>query len=143
MILPLSTYLGSSIAKFSRPTLLQICQTNTVQRLGLRSQAGQYRQERIVTNKDGSVIVAWHPQPKFPYEMTRPVPRENLKTSDSKLKVQYVEDMQELYHHKHERLQRRDLMRLTWTSKHKWFPKKHFTDLRSKLWRNQRERPYL
>ncbi len=34
-----------------------------------------YREERVATNSDGSVIVCWHPEPKFPYELTRPVPR--------------------------------------------------------------------
>jgi hypothetical protein len=42
---------------------------------GLRGQAGAYRQERVVLNEDGSVIVCWHPEPKFPFELTRPVPR--------------------------------------------------------------------
>ena len=31
--------------------------------------------ERIVTTSDGAVIVCWHPEKKFPYEFTRPVPR--------------------------------------------------------------------
>ena len=38
-----------------------------------------------------------------------------------RMNVQAVADMKELYHHKDERLQRRDLMRLTWTTKHRWF----------------------
>ena len=35
-----------------------------------------YREEKVVVNEDGSVIVCWHPEPKFPYELTQPVPRE-------------------------------------------------------------------
>ena len=97
-----------------------------------------YRDEKVVFNEDGSMIVCWHPEPKFPYEYTRPLPTQSVET-DSKLKVQAVEDMKELYHHKPERLQRRDLMRLTWTSKHMWFKQTY--------WRKQRkdpkERPYL
>ena len=31
--------------------------------------------DRIVTTSDGAVIVCWHPEKKFPYEFTRPVPR--------------------------------------------------------------------
>ena len=34
-----------------------------------------YREEKIVTNEDGSIIICWHPEPKFPYEFTQPVPR--------------------------------------------------------------------
>jgi len=97
-----------------------------------------YRDEKVVFNEDGSMIVCWHPEPKFPYEYTRPLPAQSVET-DSKLKVQAVEDMKELYHHKPERLQRRDLMRLTWTTKHMWFSNTY--------WRKQRkdpkERPYL
>ncbi len=33
------------------------------------------RQERVATNSDGSVVICWHPEPKFPYELSRPVPR--------------------------------------------------------------------
>jgi hypothetical protein len=41
---------------------------------GLRT--ANYRDERVTTNSDGSVIVCWHPEPKFPYEMSRPIPRD-------------------------------------------------------------------
>lgn len=47
---------------------------------GIRNAA--YRQERIVTNEDGSIIVCWHPEPKFPYELTQPVPR-NVATAQT------------------------------------------------------------
>ena len=70
------------------------------------------------------------------------------------MKVQAVEDMKELYHHKNERLQRRDLMRLTWTSKHRWFGKSMARKRQGDNWtpmttaeygvkRTVRERPYL
>ena len=64
------------------------------------------------------------------------------------MKVQAVEDMKELYHHKDERLQRRDLMRLTWTSKHRWFgvSSARKTVGRASYFsikRNAREKPYL
>ena len=104
----------------------------------IRNQASSHKEERVVFNEDGSIIICWHPEPKFPYEYTRPLPEKTLET-DSKLKVQAVEDMKDLYHHKPERLQRRDLMRLTWTTKHRW--------LTNVYWRRKRkdpkERPYL
>ena len=57
------------------------------------------------------------------------------------LNIQHVEDMKELYHHKPERLVRRDLMRLTWTTKHRWFPNNEhrYEDCRKR----PRERPFL
>ena len=61
------------------------------------------------------------------------------------MQVQAVEDMKELYHHKNERLARRDLMRLTWTSKHRWFGRNRaqmlVREMREKD--SRRERPYL
>merc|ERR1711974_149040 len=108
-----------------------------------------YREEKIVTNEDGSIIICWHPEPKFPYEFTQPVPR-SIPTQQT-MKVQAVADMKELYHHKDERLQRRDLMRLTWTTKHRWFgqssPRKIANYKRQKHWAilkgPTRERPFL
>ena len=43
---------------------------------GLRSGASGYRSECVTTSEDGAVIVCWHPEPKFPYEHTRPIPRQ-------------------------------------------------------------------
>lgn len=102
-----------------------------------------FRDEKVVTTSDGSVIVCWHPEPKFPYEMTRPVPRTQPQAqAENHLKVQHVEDMKSLYRFKHPRLQRRDLMKLTWTPKHAWDP--YTTHIRSrKEEKIPRERPYL
>ena len=62
----------------------------------------------------------------------------------SSMQVQAVEDMKELYHHKNERLARRDLMRLTWTSKHRWFGKSMAQKVKFDLEKEStRERPYL
>ena len=55
-----------------------------------------------------------------------------------------MEDMKELYHHKHDRFKVRDLMRLTWTSKYKWIrpqlKHKRYYDFSK---RYPRERPYM
>ena len=59
------------------------------------------------------------------------------------MKVQAVEDMKQLYHFKHERLARRDLMRLTWTAKHRWFLKAPGRKEVKVGMRAKRERPYL
>ena len=101
-----------------------------------------YREESIAVTEDGAVLACWHPPPKFPYEMTRGLPVQE-RAASSPLKVTVTEDMKELYHHKHERFARRDLMRITWTTKHKWFPSKR------RIWKeidekkNPREKPYM
>ena len=54
---------------FRSQVLHPICQR------GIRS-GTKYRDEKIVTNEDGSIVICWHPEPKFPYELTQPVPRD-------------------------------------------------------------------
>jgi len=69
----------------------------------LRTPTPGYRHERVTTSSDGAVVICWHPEPKFPYEMSRPVPRGRETagySTDTKMQVRYVEDMKELYHHK-------------------------------------------
>ena len=34
-----------------------------------------FREEGICTNTTGDIICAWHPKPKFPYELSQPIPR--------------------------------------------------------------------
>ena len=107
-----------------------------------RKVAKPYREERVVVTSDGAVICCWHPQPKFPYECSKPIPRSEI-SSTSPLKIQVTEDMKELYHHKPERFHRRDLMKLTWTSKHRWFPSRKGQEKAMDEKKNPREKPFL
>ena len=102
-----------------------------------------YREERVVVTSDGAVICCWHPEPKFPYELSKPIPRSEMPGTNSPLKVQMTEDMKELYHHKPERFHRRDLMKLTWTTKHKWFPNRKQQEKAMDERKNPREKPFL
>jgi len=107
------------------------------------SSSSGYRDERIVVTEDKTVIACWHPPPQFPYEMSRPIPRQENTGSSSPLKVQVTDDMKELFHHKHDRFLRRDLMRITWTTKHRWFPNRsRQVRLRDQA-KNPREKPYM
>merc|ERR1711892_308345 len=106
------------------------------------------REERVVVTDGGAVIACWHPKPSFPYSLTRPLERVGLTGASqptSPLNTQVTEDMKELYHFKPERLQRRDLMRMTWTTKLRWFPsygrKYVLGEIRKD--RNPREKPYF
>ena len=110
--------------------------------LAVRKPTAGYREERIAVTEDGTVIACWHPPPRFPYEMSRELPVQQ-DTASSPLKVTVTEDMKELYHHKHERFARRDLMRITWTTKHKWFPSKRRMHEERNENRNPREKPYM
>ncbi|CAH1784713.1 unnamed protein product [Owenia fusiformis] len=74
----------------------------------------------VVVNED--LIVAWHPEQQFPYEHTKPIPRnqQHMSQGDSALKVQHILDEQNKYHSagpSDEQLQQ-----IFFTTKHKWFP---------------------
>ena len=108
-----------------------------------RKPSAPYREERIVVSNDGCIVCCWHPEPKFPYEFTRPIPRSEISGTPSPLKIQVTEDMKELYHHKPERFHRRDLMKLTWTTKHRWFPNRKRREQAMHERKNPREKPFL
>ena len=118
--------------------------SSVLSRSSSSSSESSYREEKIAVTDDGTIIACWHPPPKFPYSMTRPIPRSD-KDGDvtSPLKVQVTEDMKELYHHKHERFHRRDLMRITWSTKHRWFPNRQRQWKEQDEKKNPREKPYM
>jgi len=68
----------------------------------------------------GDAIVCWHPEVPFPYEMTKPLPAE-VKHSESNLKVQSLLPVREVFRKKHHKTVVRELMHLTYTTKHRWF----------------------
>ncbi|XP_037519104.1 39S ribosomal protein L42, mitochondrial [Rhipicephalus sanguineus] len=87
--------------------------------------------ERIVLTDDGSTIVCWHPQEEFPYEHTKPLPhiRPKLDEANSALKLQYrLEEAETIY--RNDRLEIEALTKMTYTSKHRWYPnnKKKYLD---------------
>lgn len=85
----------------------------------LKSQSKQ----RVVVTDDGSTIVMWHPEEEFPYEHTKPLPniRSRLDEADSALKLQHrLENI--VPHYRNERLEIEALTKLTYTTKHRWYP---------------------
>ncbi len=61
-----------------------------------------------------------------------------------RLQVKFVDDMKDLYHHKDQRQHLRDLMRLTWTAKHKWIaPRRRHKRYYDFDKRYPRERPFM
>lgn len=79
--------------------------------------------EAIAESKDQTTIFAWHPKKEFPYEFTRPLPTKNEQTSSSLLKEKSIQDAAVAWKLKHPEFSRAELMKLTSTSKHRWFPK--------------------
>jgi len=80
------------------------------------------REEAVVVTDDGSTIVCWHPEPKIPYHLTKPLP-DVVEETDSVLKVQYNKEMKQLFRREHPFFVNKELRELTFTTKHPWYPR--------------------
>ncbi|XP_071541634.1 large ribosomal subunit protein mL42 [Panulirus ornatus] len=97
------------------------------------------REEAVVVTDDGKTVVCWHPEPEIPYELTKPLP-ETAPESDSILKIQYNKGMKNLFQSKHPYFINKELKELTYTTKHRWFPR---PDKRFAKKNPPRDRKYL
>lgn len=95
------------------------------------------KQERIVVTDDGSTIVCWHPEQPFPYECSKPIP-ETTQETNSVLKVQSLSDIYDVFKPKSEEHTREELMKITSSTKHIWFPRGKKT-YKKKPWPKNRE----
>lgn len=78
-------------------------------------------EDRVVITDDGSTIVCWHPERPFPYECSKPLP-ESPTVEHSVLKVQNSSNIYEVFKTTKEDQVRQELMNITHTTKHRWFP---------------------
>lgn len=93
----------------------------------------------MVVTDDGSTIVAWHPKSEFPYDCTRPLPEEIAVESTSVLKTKLTPELLSIFNKKSPEQARQELMDLTHTCKHRWFPRSR--DKKAK--KTPMEREYL
>lgn len=96
--------------------------------LGLRNTLiGNFRNYssnyKIVSTKDESTLVAWHPKQDFPYECTKPLPVEKVAENPSALKTQLTPELLSVFNKKTPEQTRLELMNITYTTKHRWFPR--------------------
>jgi len=78
-------------------------------------------EEQITVTDDGSTIVCWHPEPRFPYECSFPLPAEQ--ETHATLKIQSLDEVRSVFLEKKQEFVRQELMSLTYTTKHRWFPR--------------------
>merc|ERR1712150_125388 len=88
---------------------------------------------KVGLSEDENTIICWHPEPKFPYEHTKPLPRKEseIREGDTALKLQYMKEY---------RLQAREdgptekeLANIFHTSKHRWYQSTKKKYLRPKV----------
>lgn len=75
-----------------------------------------------VAKTNNGMFVAWHPEPDFPYEFTKPIEMKE-RGSASLLKENAVNTAMEAFKNKHPELARQELSSLTYTTKHIWYPR--------------------
>ncbi|XP_060654498.1 large ribosomal subunit protein mL42 [Drosophila nasuta] len=95
--------------------------------------------ESVAVTKNGKTIVAWHPETQFPYEHTKPLPQTVAKQSSSVIKETALDSAMSAFKNKHPEVARQELMKLTHTTKHRWFPRAR--DKKAK--KTPMDRPYL
>lgn len=95
--------------------------------------------EKIVLNHNGTTFVAWHHEKDFPYECTKPIDKKLKEESNTILKTVMSPELKQLFKTKTPEVARQELMEITHTTKHRWFPRSR--DKRAK--KTKPERPYL
>lgn len=84
------------------------------------------------------MIVCWHPEKEFPYEHTKSLPKEQKDLYSASIVDMTREEAQELLLKKTECQRAEHLAKLTYTTKHIWFPK-----AKKKAKKTEPDRPYL
>lgn len=79
--------------------------------------------DKIVELPDGTAYVSWHPDTDFPYECSRPIPNNEKSSSSFVLKEDAVNNAMQAFKSKNPEFARQELMRITHTTKHRWFPR--------------------
>ncbi|XP_037045516.1 28S ribosomal protein L42, mitochondrial [Bradysia coprophila] len=95
--------------------------------------------DKIALTDDGKTFVAWHPTKEFPYEFTRPIPVSEQRDRSAVIKESALNTAMQAFHNKHPVLARQELERITFTTKHRWFPRAR--DKKAK--KTPMDRPYL
>ncbi|XP_011209938.1 39S ribosomal protein L42, mitochondrial [Bactrocera dorsalis] len=94
---------------------------------------------KVAITNDGAVCVAWHPEADFPYECSKPIPYATNDQNKTLIADKRNENTISAFKTKTPEIARQELMQLTFTTKHRWFPRSR--DKRAK--RTPMDRPYL
>lgn len=96
--------------------------------------------QSVALSKDETTFVAWHPKIKdFPYEFSKPIPTVQEQQSASLLKDKSVQTALNAFKNKHPEVARQELMKITHTTKHRWYPRAR--DKKAK--KTPMDRPFL
>lgn len=77
--------------------------------------------EKVAVSSNGRTIAAWHPDVDFPYENTKPIPKVSDVQSSLFIKEEMMKSTMGAF--KGQKPEVEKLMALTYTTKHRWFPR--------------------
>ncbi|EFA00323.1 large ribosomal subunit protein mL42 [Tribolium castaneum] len=101
---------------------LRLCHSRLISTVTKRLFSAKFPDHKIVLTDDESTYVAWHPKQDFPYECTQPLPEKQVEDT-SVLKTQLTPQLKEVFNKKTPEQARQELMNITHTTKHRWFPR--------------------
>ena len=93
----------------------------------------------LTLTDDETTYVCWHQPVEFPYEFTKPLPAKAIKENTSILKTNLKPELMKIFEKKPQSIAVQELAELTYTSKHRWFPRAR--DKKAK--KTPMDRPYL
>lgn len=97
--------------------------------------------DSIALSKDQLAFYAWHPKKEIPYECTRPLPPIQEQITSSLLKEEKIEEAMRAHRVDYPEKARQKLQDMTFTTKHRWFPKARLKKHNFK--KTGMDRPYL
>lgn len=95
--------------------------------------------EGVALTNDSSTFVAWHPKQAFPYDLSRPIPQVEQRDQSAVIKESAITTAMQAFNTKHPEVARQELAKITFTTKHRWFPRAR--DKKAK--KTPMDRPYL
>ena len=93
----------------------------------------------VTQTDDKSTFVAWHPDVPFPYELSKPIPKKVEVNCSAVIEESAMRLAKKAFKTTHPEVARQELQRLTFTTKHKWYPRAR--DRKAKD--TPMDRPYL
>jgi len=79
--------------------------------------------QQVAATDNGKMYVAWHPDQDFPYECSKPIPPNEVTNTGSLIKENALNNAMAAFKGKHPEFARQELMKLTYTTKHRWYPR--------------------
>ncbi|XP_053672722.1 39S ribosomal protein L42, mitochondrial [Anopheles nili] len=79
--------------------------------------------QKVAVAEGGKYFVAWHPKPEFPYECSKPLEVVTPEINANLVRDDIINKSRGALKAKHPEFVREELSKITFTTKHRWFPR--------------------